>query len=50
MYDVNGSHHCNSQDLTLHTVPSDGVATVRQTFSVRDFECYRLIGSTNVPH
>jgi hypothetical protein len=30
---------CDSQDLTLHTTLSDAVAAVRQTLSVRDFEC-----------
>ena len=33
---------CDSQDLILHTVLSDGVATVRQTLAVTDFECYGL--------
>jgi hypothetical protein len=33
---------CESQDLTLHTMLSDGVAIVGQTFAV-GFERYRLV-------
>jgi hypothetical protein len=35
---------CERQELNLHTMLSDGVATVRQSFG-RGFERYRLVAT-----